>query len=227
MTKARELGDNAQNTKPKVVDAKGDLIVGTGSDAASRLAVASTAGYLLSVDSAEATGLKWAAPAAGGGITLISTTNYTSASATLSITSIPTTYKKLYLMWYAWYPSSNAASIFMRVNSDTGSNYVSMANSGNSSYTSSVGLNNWTVPNNSSNIAYRAAALIEIPDYTSTANGKIIQHTFTSIFDADTANNSGLTNNTLYIGTSAITSIQLVTGSGTWSGGVAYLYGES
>ena len=64
MTKARELGDNAQNTKPKVVDAKGDLIVGTGSDAASRLAVASTAGYLLSVDSAEATGLKWAAPAA-------------------------------------------------------------------------------------------------------------------------------------------------------------------
>jgi len=66
MTKARELGDNAQNTKPKVVDAKGDLIVGTGSDAASRLAVASTAGYLLSVDSAEATGLKWAAPAAGG-----------------------------------------------------------------------------------------------------------------------------------------------------------------
>ena len=66
MTKARELGDNAQNTKPKVVDAKGDLIVGTGSDAASRLAVASTAGYLLSVDSAEATGLKWAAPAAAG-----------------------------------------------------------------------------------------------------------------------------------------------------------------
>jgi hypothetical protein len=65
MTKARDLGDNAQNTKPKVVDAKGDLIVGTGADAAGRLAVASTAGYLLSVDSAEATGLKWAAPASG------------------------------------------------------------------------------------------------------------------------------------------------------------------
>jgi hypothetical protein len=61
MTKARDLGDNAQNTKPKVVDAKGDLIVGTGADAAGRLAVASTAGYLLSVDSAESTGLKWIA----------------------------------------------------------------------------------------------------------------------------------------------------------------------
>ncbi len=81
MTKARELGDNAQNTKPKVVDAKGDLIVGTGSDAASRLAVASTAGYLLSVDSAEATGLKWAAPASP---TFVGCSVYNSAGQSLA-----------------------------------------------------------------------------------------------------------------------------------------------
>lgn len=49
------------------VDAKGDLLVGTANDIVSRLAVASTAGYLLSVDSAEATGLKWAAPASSSG----------------------------------------------------------------------------------------------------------------------------------------------------------------
>ncbi len=175
-------------------------------------------------DSAETTGLKWQAAASGGGITLISTTNFTSGSATLSITSIPTTYKKLYLMWYAWYPSSNAASITMRFNSDTNNNYVSLGN--NITYTSSIGLNNWTVPSNSSNIAYRAAAWIEIPDYTSTANGKLVRRTFTSIFDADTANNSALVGESLYIGTSAITSISLITGSGNWSGGVAYLYGE-
>ena len=82
MTKARELGDNAQNTKPKVVDAKGDLIVGTGSDAASRLAVASTAGYLLSVDSAEATGLKWAAPAGASGMTLVKRATFTDVANT-------------------------------------------------------------------------------------------------------------------------------------------------
>ena len=56
MTKARS---NA--TAP---NAKGTLVVGTGTDASTTLAVASTAGYLLTVDSAEATGLKWAAPAA-------------------------------------------------------------------------------------------------------------------------------------------------------------------
>jgi hypothetical protein len=47
--------------------AKGDLVVGSGTNDAAVLAVASTAGYLLSVDSAESTGLKWAAPAGGSG----------------------------------------------------------------------------------------------------------------------------------------------------------------
>jgi hypothetical protein len=89
MTKARTLADNfaadingitagtgitgggtsgtvtVTNSMATAIDAKGDLVVGTGADTFSRLAVASTAGYLLSVDSAEATGLKWAAPAGG------------------------------------------------------------------------------------------------------------------------------------------------------------------
>jgi hypothetical protein len=214
------------NSMATAIDAKGDLVVGTGADTFARLAVG-TNGYTLVADSAETTGLKWQAAAAGGGITLISTTNFSSGSATLSITSIPTTYKKLYLMWHAFYPSSNAASITMRFNSDTGNNYVATTNSGNVSFGTSLGLNNWTVPNNSSNIAYRALAFIELPNYTSTANGKFVRHTFTSIFDADTANNSAYSASGLYIGTSAITSISLITGSGNWSGGVAYLYGEN
>jgi hypothetical protein len=39
MTKARDLADNAEGTKTKAVDAKGDLIVGTAADTAARLAV--------------------------------------------------------------------------------------------------------------------------------------------------------------------------------------------
>lgn len=90
MTKARTLADNfaadingitagtgitgggtsgtvtITNQMATTIDAKGDLVVGTGADTFGRLAVASTAGYLLSVDSAEATGLKWIAPAAAG-----------------------------------------------------------------------------------------------------------------------------------------------------------------
>jgi hypothetical protein len=52
------------NSMATAIDAKGDLIVGTGADTFSRLA-AGTNTYILTADSAEATGLKWAAPAAG------------------------------------------------------------------------------------------------------------------------------------------------------------------
>ena len=57
------------NTTPGVVqkdivDAKGDIIAATASDAVARLAVG-TNDYVLTADSSEATGLKWAAATAG------------------------------------------------------------------------------------------------------------------------------------------------------------------
>ena len=53
------------NTMATAVDAKGDLIVGTGADTFARLAVG-TNGHTLVADSSTATGLAYAAPAAGG-----------------------------------------------------------------------------------------------------------------------------------------------------------------
>lgn len=47
-------------------DAKGDLAVGTGADTADNLAVG-TDGYVLTADSAEPTGIKWAAATGGSG----------------------------------------------------------------------------------------------------------------------------------------------------------------
>ena len=47
-----------------LIDAKGDLVAGSAADTAARLAVGSN-GYVLTADSAEATGLKWALAAAG------------------------------------------------------------------------------------------------------------------------------------------------------------------
>jgi hypothetical protein len=58
------------------VDAKGDLLVGTGADAVGRLAVG-TANQLLAVDSSTATGLKWANP----GMTLINTTTFSGVTS--------------------------------------------------------------------------------------------------------------------------------------------------
>jgi len=52
------------NTVATTIDAKGDLIVGTGADTFARLAVG-TNGQVLTADSSEATGLKFATPSAG------------------------------------------------------------------------------------------------------------------------------------------------------------------
>lgn len=92
-----------------LVDAKGDLLVGSANDTVSRLAVASTAGYLLTVDSAETTGLKWAAPAAGGKIlqvvegstttqTTINTGTFTDTGITATITPSSATSKILVIV---------------------------------------------------------------------------------------------------------------------------------
>lgn len=64
MTKARDLASNAEGTKPKVIDAAGDLLYGTGSDAATRLAIG-TAGQVLTVNSG-ATAPEWVTPSAAG-----------------------------------------------------------------------------------------------------------------------------------------------------------------
>jgi hypothetical protein len=81
---------NAANAVNKTdINAKGDLIVGTADNAYGILSVATTAGYVLSADSAEATGLKWIA-ANPGDITGVTagtglTGGGTSGSVTLAI----------------------------------------------------------------------------------------------------------------------------------------------
>ena len=52
------------NSMATAIDAKGDLIGGTGADAFSRLAVGAN-NTILTADSAEATGMKWATPSSG------------------------------------------------------------------------------------------------------------------------------------------------------------------
>ena len=90
------------------VDAKGDLIAGTADNTVARLAVG-TNGHTLVADSAEATGLKWAAPAGGGKVlqvvsgTLTGFANTTSSSLvdtglTVSITPTLATSKILVLL---------------------------------------------------------------------------------------------------------------------------------
>jgi hypothetical protein len=88
---------NVANTiAPTVVDAKGDLIVGTAADTVGRLAVG-TNNQLLVADSSTASGLKWANP----GLTLLSTTTF-SAVASHSVNDVfSTTYDNYKIVFNA------------------------------------------------------------------------------------------------------------------------------
>lgn len=95
------------NSMATAIDAKGDLIVGTGADTFSRLAVG-TNGYTLVADSAEATGLKWAAASGGGTATLITSASFSGQSSVAINGCFTSTYTDYYVMWYARGSVANA-----------------------------------------------------------------------------------------------------------------------
>lgn len=86
--------DDSNAIQNAIVDAKGDLISATAADTPARLAVGAD-GTVLTADSTEATGLKWAAPVSGG-MTLLSTTNLT--TTTTAITGISQDYTNLMIV---------------------------------------------------------------------------------------------------------------------------------
>jgi hypothetical protein len=116
------------NSMATAIDAKGDLIPGTGADTFARLAVGAN-GTILTADSAEATGLKWATPAStASGLTLVSSTTFT-AAATHSVNSCFTsTYRNYLILIDVINTSSGGDGFLFRLRASgtdaTGSNYI-------------------------------------------------------------------------------------------------------
>jgi|LakMenEpi03Aug12_release.lakeMendotaPanAssembly.Ray.scaffolds.fasta_scaffold190345_3 hypothetical protein len=77
------------NSMATAIDAKGDLIAGTGADTFARLAVGAN-GTVLMADSAEATGLKWATAGGGGKVLQVVQATYSTAT-TIASTSFTDT----------------------------------------------------------------------------------------------------------------------------------------
>jgi hypothetical protein len=210
--------------QPTIVDAKGDLITATAADTPARLAVG-TNGQYLSADSTAATGLAWASVSAGG-MTLLSTTTLSGSS--VSITSIPSTYKNLQLVITDCYNSALNVPLRMQFNSDTGANYS------DATYgvidADAVAAINWnsastylTIGRNTDQTATgkKLAGIVNIYNYAST--GSRYSNSFTHMLGSATY--YAVNGQHTYYGTSAISSIQLFPSSGTLSGGTVLLYG--
>jgi hypothetical protein len=80
------------NSMATAIDAKGDLVVGTGADTFSKLTVGAN-DTVLTADSSTATGLKWAAVAGGSsGLNLIATDSFSGVSSITKDSLFSTTY---------------------------------------------------------------------------------------------------------------------------------------
>jgi hypothetical protein len=81
--------DDSNAIQNAIVDAKGDLIAATAADTPARLAVGAN-NTVLTADSSEATGMKWAAAAGGGKLLQLVNNTYSTNFATTSTTYVDT-----------------------------------------------------------------------------------------------------------------------------------------
>jgi hypothetical protein len=114
-------------TTPSIsnIDAKGDLLAGTADNTIGRLAIG-TNGQVLTADSAESTGMKWATPAAGGGTFAHITTVTFSASSSIDLSNIfSTTYENYFVIGNYTCTADNDLNYRYRVSGadDSSTNY--------------------------------------------------------------------------------------------------------
>jgi hypothetical protein len=162
-----------------------------------------------------------------GGLTLISTTTLTGASVTLS--SIPSTYVHLQLVIKNYKPATDGASLNVAINADTtASRYFSI--------TTNNARNGGTVSgtfDDSSAAIYaqndngtaEGLTIIDIPDYTNATTRKFITYKGVTTSDSSTSEFKWSFGNAVYNQTTAITSLLLQGSSGNFTSGTVLLYG--
>jgi hypothetical protein len=216
---------------PTIVDAKGDIIAATAADTVSKLTVGAN-NTVLTADSAEATGLKWATPAAGKSFTLLNAGGTTlSGNSTVTISGISNA-DDIYILGYG-VSGSAYEDVRLTINSDTTNKYgiVGSENNPASTYVVSRFSTMSNLPNStgfmfiagqSSNAADQMDFMIRISGANST-NPKMI----TVLSGASNSSGNGSQaryGGGLYTGTSAVSSITIASGYSGYDAGTIYVY---
>jgi hypothetical protein len=228
------------NTFSNPLTTTGDTIYSSSGTTPARLAIGST-GNILTVAGGVPT---WAAPAASGGMTLISE-QVLSASSGISFSSISGSYKQLLLVYCGIRHSTGGSAFSVRFNSDTASNYNLMGLQFKDTTVNNAANGNDSIRGQSSGVYLYAFGeyvtlnaistdvngSILIDNYASSTLGKKLSAAY-SYYNNTDSQYAAVNTTGFYNSTSAITSVDIVrlTGSATISnssGSYVRLYGIS
>ena len=218
-------------TAKSTLTTTGDIYYASAANTPARLAIGSTSNVLTVAGGIPS----WAAPAAGGGMTLINSGNTSLVGVqTLTISSISGSYKHLYIVGMGIRTTNSyGGNIQLRVNGDTGGNYRSSRSQvvdntiGGEASVNSV-TTSWFVSetNQSSSFSQLVFFEISIPLYSDTV------HTKNAVTFSNSNQGGNLFQNQVgcaYNSTSAISSLTFFTnnsGTGNFAGDSAvYVYG--
>ena len=205
--------------------AKGDLLVGTGAGTLATQTVGAN-GTVLTADSAEADGVKWATPASGS-MTLLSTTTLTGSSVVIS--SISQAYKDLRFVLRG-FRASGTADMYFKFNNATTEprGFVGVRGNGGTASTwigtgtaaIELAINLGTGASGTEN-----SCVMTIFNYTETTGGRAFS--IGSGFVDNTPSNASLNVQGGFCGTgtTALTSISISLSGGTFSAGTIQIYG--
>lgn len=164
--------------------------------------------------------------AAGGGMTLISTTTLTGASVTLS--TIPSTYIDLYLIIQNFLPATDDDRLRCRVNADSNANrHYSMQLDGDVSGNSPKSFDDtsFRISSDNDNAVGSGLSTIKFPNYTNTTTWKYAKMESIGVGNVTTTQFIPANYFGVYNQTSAISSLVLFAESGNMTSGTALLYG--
>jgi hypothetical protein len=216
------------NSMATAIDAKGDLVVGTGADTFSRLAVG-TNGHTLVADSAETTGLKWAAPASGA-LTLITGQSFSASSSVLVNDCFSSTYTNYKVIVNYTGSASAATRLRFRVSGSSNSN--------NSYDGNSVFINNTTIVNeqngantsfvfNFCNVTSTPTAFVNIEIGSPNESKHTAYYSNGNMSKSGAVNSSPMITGGSFLETTVFTGFELFPASGNITGSVqVYGYGK-
>jgi hypothetical protein len=212
---------SAAAINPTIVDAKGDIIGASADNTPARLAVGAD-DTVLTADSAEATGLKWATPASGGGLTFIKSQTIGSAVSSVTVTdAFSATYDNYLITFTGGAASADGIDLQLQFGSTT----TGYAFSGYYQSTTSATINAYA-SNSISNISLGTMSTLGAAVEAFVTNPFLSRRTSaatrgTPLISGDMRTDyAGRVENT-----TSYTSFKILTASGTMTGGEIRVYG--